>query len=322
MEMRLPRNLGLELVRATEAAALNAGRWMGLGKADEADREASRAIDDILNMVRMDGLVVMSEEGKLDHDLVLKKGQRVGTGDGTQVDVLVDPIDGRKQLAQGYPGAISVAAVAPRGSLWDAAPAIYMEKIIVDAQVAPYIVPECLDAPAAWTLALVARAKDVPVSSLSVFMLDRPRHADLVAEVRAAGAHVALRPDGDIAGALMVCKPHSGVDILMGTGGILEGLLAACAIKALDGAMLGRLNPQSEAERAGIKETGHEIGRIFSMDELATSDQIFFAATGITEGPLLSGVVYYGDRAETDSMILRSETKTRRRVLAEHLVGA
>ena len=321
METKLPRNLGLELVRATEAAALSAGRWMGLGKADDADREASRAIIEILNTVRMDGLVVMGEEGKLDHEQVIKKGQRVGTGDGVQVDVLVDPIDGRKQLAQGYPGAISVSAVAPRGSLWDAAPGIYMEKIIVDSQVAPYIVPECLDAPAAWTLALVARAKNVPVSSLNVFMLDRPRHADLKAEVRAAGAHVVLRPDGDIAGALMVCTPHSGVDILMGTGGILEGLLAVCAIKAMNGAMIGRLNPQSEIERARIKEAGYELGRIFLMDELAISDQIFFAATGITEGPLLSGVVYYGDRAETDSLILRSQTKTRRRVFAEHLVG-
>jgi fructose-1,6-bisphosphatase II len=205
--------------------------------------------------------------------------------------------------------------------MWSIASAVYMDKIIVDAQVAPYLVPECIDAPVAWTLALVARAKDVPVESLRVFVLDRPRHVDMIAEIRAAGAHILLRPDGDIAGALMVCTPQSGVDLLMGVGGVVEGLLAACALKALGGAILGRLAPQSDEERDAIRASGFDPETILSADDLVAGDQAFFAATGITDGPLLTGVIYYGERAETNSLILRSKTRTRRRVFSEHLVG-
>ncbi len=319
MQNTLPRNLGLELVRSTEAAALGAGRWMGLGKTAEVDRIASQAMLTVLNTINLDGVIVKGEESKLPHDVLLASQQAVGTGQGPQVDIALDPVDGLTQLAKGYPGAISVAAVAPRGTMWAPIPAIYMDKIIVSCDVAPYLVPECLDAPAAWTLALVARAKGVKVSNLTVFLLDRPRHADLINEIRTAGAHVMLRPDGDIAGALMVCKPTSGVDLLMGIGGILEGLLAACAVKAMGGEMLGRLDPQSESERQAVETAELDTGRILFADELVASDQVFFAATGITNAPLLDGVIYRGDRAETNSLILRSETGTKRQIIAEHL---
>ena len=315
------RNLGLDLVRATEGAALSAGHWMGLGKPDEADRDARATMFAILSTVEMDGRVVAGEEGRLPTYELLCTGARTGTGTGTQVDVVPDPIDGCSLLAQGHPGAISVIAAAPRGAIWAPTTAVYMEKIVVDAQVAPFLVPECIDAPAAWTLALVARAKQKKVSDLVVFVLSRPRHADLVDEIRTAGARVMLRSEGDIAGALMAIFPDGGIDILMGTGGIAEGLLAACAVKAAGGAMLGRLAPQSAEERAVVTSKGLDARRILSVDELVTGNETFFAVTGITDGPLLAGIQYHGDRATSNSMILRGETHTRRIVRAEHLLG-
>ena len=314
------RNLGLDLVRATEGAALSAGHWMGLGKPDEADRNARATMCAILSTVEMDGRVVAGEEGRLPTSERLRTGARTGTGTGPQVDVVPDPIDGCSLLAQGHPGAISVVAAAPRGAFWAPTTAVYMEKIVVNAQVAPFLVPECMDAPAAWTLALVARAEQKKVSDLVVFVLSRPRHVDLVDEIRTAGARVMLRSEGDIAGALMAVFPDGGIDILMGTGGIAEGLLAACAVKAAGGAMLGRLAPQSAKERAVITSKGLDARRILSVDELVTGDEIFFAVTGITDGPLLSGVQYHGNRATSNSIILRGETRTRRIMRAEHLL--
>jgi fructose-1,6-bisphosphatase II len=320
MEAKLPRNLGMELVRATESAALIAGQWVGLGNALEADRTASEAMADVLKTIRIDGRIVFGEEDKPEHDLATASEQFIGIGEGPAVDLVVDPIDGRKQLAKGFPGTISAAAMAPHGSIWQPPHSIYMEKIIVDEAVAPYLVDDCMDAPAAWTLSLVARAKGMKVKNLSVFVLDRPRHADLIAEIRATGAHVMLRPDGDILGALMVCTPRSGVDVLMGSGGIPEGLLAACAVKALGGAMIGRLAPQNQQEKDAIRETGYDHRMIFRSNDLVKSEQVFFTATGITDGPLLRGVIYHGERAETNSLILRCETRTRRTIHAEHLV--
>lgn len=320
MEARLPRNLGMELMRATEAVAMMAGQWIGRGNALEADQAAARAMANVFETIRIDGHIVLGEEDRPKHDLVLFSEQTVGSGEGLAVDVLVDPVDGRTQLARGFPGVISAAAVAPRGAIWRPPHAVYMEKIIVDETVAPYLVDECMDAPPAWTLSLVARAKGMKVNNLSVFVLDRPRHADLIAEITATGAHVILRPDGDIVGALMVCMPHSGVDILMGIGGIPEGLLAACAVKSLGGTILGRLAPQDTQERGTILDTGYDLDTIFRADDLVKSEQVFFAATGITNGPLGRGVVYYGEKADTNSLILRCETGTRRTVHTEHLV--
>jgi len=320
MEAKLPRNLGMELVRATEAAALMAGQWIGRGNPLDADRAAAQAMVDVFGAIRIDGQIVFGEEYKLKDDLVLFSGKTIGSGDGPAVDILVDPVDGRTQLARGFPGVISAAAVAPRGAIWHPPHAVYMEKIIVNETVAPHLVDECMDAPPAWILSLVARAKGMKVNNISVFVLDRPRHVDLIAEIRATGAHVILRPDGDIVGALMVCMPQSGVDILMGTGGIPEGLLAACAVKALGGTILGRLAPQDAKEKATIFESGFDITTIFRADDLVKSEQVFFAATGITNGPLGRGVIYHGEKAETNSLILRSETRTRRTIQAEHLV--
>ena len=313
------RNVGFDLVRATEAAALIAGRWMGLGRRDEADEVATAAMAQTLRAMEMDGHIVIGEEGKLGRHSPLDTNQHVGTGEGPTLDVVVDPIDGGRLLAQGLPGAISVAAIAPRGAIRSLYPAIYMEKIVVDREVARALVSECLDAPAAWVLALIARLKKKEIRDLVVFMLDRPRHAALMEEIRTAGARVMLRSDGDIAGALLAASPHSGVDLLMGIGGIPEGIIAACAIRALGGAMVGRLAPQSEAERAACQTAGLD-GGVFTTHDLVTSDEIFFAATGITDGPLLTGVRYQGNQAETHSLLLRCETHTRRQIHAEHLL--
>lgn len=313
-----PRNLGLDLVRATEAAALAATRWMGLGKADEADCDAAEAMVRALNTLDMQGRVVIGEEGKLGRHSALDSGASVGTGRGPEVDVVVDPIDGRRRLALGYSDAISVVGLAPRDSMWAPAPAVYMEKIVVDREAAEALVPECLDAPAAWTLALVARVKHKPVRDLVVFVLDRPRHHHLVEEIRAAGARVLLRSDGDIAGGMMAAYPDSGVDLLLGIGGIAEGVIAACAVKALGGRMLGRLAPQSEQERGEVRAAGLDTQRVLLSDEMVQGREIFFATTGITDGLLLSGVRLRGHEAETNSLVLRAETGTRRVIHTTH----
>lgn len=297
-----------------------AGQWIGRGHALEADQAASQAMADVLKTVQIDGRIVLGEGDKPEHNPLLLNEQAIGNGEGPAVDIVTDPVDGRLQLAKGFPGAISVAAVAPRGTIWRPPHAAYMEKIIVDETVASYLVEDCMDAPAAWTLSLVARVKGMKVSDLTVFVLERPQHADLIAEIRATGAHVMLRPDGDIAGALMVCLPCGGVDILMGTGGILEGLLAACAVKSLGGTMLGQLAPQSKSEKDAIRDTGYDLHTVFRTGDLVKSNQVFFAATGISSGPLLRGVIYHGKKADTNSLILRCETGTRRIVQAEHLV--
>lgn len=313
-----PRNLGLDLVRATEAAALQAGRWMGRGKPDQADHIATESMYRTLNTLDMEGYIVIGEEGKLGMYSPLASGSHVGTGHGPPMDVVVDPIDGRNLLAQGKPGPIAVAAVAPRGSMWSPTPAVYMEKIVVDRSAAHALVPECMDAPIAWTLALIARVKAKMVRDLIVFVLDRPRHRDIIEEIRAADARVMLRSDGDIAGALLAASLAGGVDVLIGVGGVPEGVIAACAVKALGGAMLGRLAPQSREERADVERAGLDTRRILSCHDIISSNKIFFAATGIVDGPLFPGVAYHGNHAETHSMILRSETNTRRMIHAEH----
>ena len=312
-------NLGLDLVRATEAAALAAGRWMGRGNATKSDQAASRAMETALNQIDFDGQILHSEIDKLSEDAPLHPGQRLGTGNGPPVDLVVDPIEGRALLSRGHPDAIAVAAAAPRGTFWNAPGAVYMEKIVVGAEIAPALVPECIDAPAAWTLALVARACDKAVSDLVVFVLWRSRHIDLIDEIRAAGARVILRPEGDLVGALKALTPTGGLDIMMGIGNYPEGLITACAVKASGGAMLGRLAPQSSTEREALSGSLNSQ-RILTADELVTGDQTFFAATGITDGALLAGVHYRGSRATSNSLVMRSETRTQRIIKAEHLL--
>jgi fructose-1,6-bisphosphatase II len=317
---RLSRNLGLDLVRATEAAALASARWMGLGLRHEATAAAGAAMAAALDQLEIDGRIAVSEEGLRGGQDDLATGRAVGAGRGPAVDVVVDAIDGRRLLAQGRPGAVSVAAVAARGAMRPLAPALYMEKLVVDRYVAPHLVPECLGAPAAWTLGLIARARRKPVRDLAVFVLDRPRHADLVDEIRAAGARVMLADDGDVSGALLAASPESPIDALLGVGGAAEGVIAACAVRALGGGMLARLAPQSDAERAAVAAAGGDLRAVLALGDLVSGEQIFFVATGITDGLLLKGVRYEGERATTNSIILRSETRTRRTIFAEHLL--
>lgn len=319
-EQRLSRNMGLDLVRATEAAALASARWMGLGLRQEADAAASEAMARALDQLEIDGRIVIGEEGRRGSGVALTSGRAVGTGRGLRVDVVVDAIDGRRLLAQGRPGAVTVAAVATSRGMWSPGPAAYMEKLVVNRQVAPALVPECLDAPAAWTLGLIARAKGKAVRDLAIFVLERPRHADLIDEIRAAGARVMLADDGDVAGAILAASPDGPIDALIGTGGSAEGVIAACGVKALGGGMLARLDPQSDAERAALAAAGVEGRPVLALDDLVASDQIFFVVTGITDGLLLKGVRYEGGRASTNSLILRSETRTRRLIFAEHLL--
>jgi fructose-1,6-bisphosphatase II len=321
MSEHISPNLGFDLVRTTEAAALGAGRCMGRGNHEIATRQAATAMTEELNRLDIDGYVVIGEEGRIGSTSILKSGARVGTGHGPPMDVVVDPIDGTEFLIKGRPGAISVAAVAPRHAMWSPAPAVYMEKIIVGAEAAEALVPECMDAPAAWTLALVARVMDKPVRDLVVFMLDRPQHANLMSEIQSTGARVMVRDQGDIAGALMALNKDINVDILMGIGGVAEGILAACAAKTLGGAMLGRLAPQTAEERSAIKNAGMDVSRILSKDELVSGRNIYFSATGITDGILFSGVCYRGDFATTESLVVRSDTGTRRVIFTEHLLA-
>jgi fructose-1,6-bisphosphatase II len=320
MNKSLLVNIGLDLVRATEATALKAGRWLGLGNRDEAHRAATLAMAEALNQINMKGRIVIGEEGRLGEHSPLDSGMYVGTGEGPELDVVVDPIDGTDSVVRGRPGAISVLGVAPVGSMWAPTPAIYMDKIVVDREAAGVLGPECMDAPAGWTLALIARAKKKAVRDLQVLVLDRPRHADLVEEIRRAGARVLLIFDGDIAGALIAASPDGPADVLMGIGGVPEGVGAACAVKALGGAMLGRLAPQSQEERQAIETAGLSLNKILTCDELVASNQVFLAATGVTPGPMLQGVQYRANQAKTHSLLIRSETGTRRIIQAEHLI--
>ncbi|MFN8454563.1 MAG: class II fructose-bisphosphatase [Anaerolineae bacterium] len=312
------RSVGLDLVRVTEITALAAGRWLGRGDREGAHRAATAAMAQALSAVDLDGYIVIGEESRLRESTPLDSGQRIGTGRGPVVDIVVDPIDGTQSVVKGYAGAISVVSIAPRGSMWSPGPAVYMEKIVVDREAASALAPECMAAPAAWTLALIARAKNKPVRDLLVFVLDRPRHRDLIDEIRAAGARVLLRSDGDTGGALVAATPGVSADVLMGIGGVPEGVTAACAVRAMGGAMLGRLSPQSQNERAALEAAGLDTRRILTCDELVTSPQVLFAATGVTEGPLLGGVEYHGATAKTHSLLIGGETNIRRLIRAEH----
>jgi fructose-1,6-bisphosphatase II len=320
MEEHLSRNLGLDLVRVTEAAALAAGRWMGFGDPENANRSAAEAMANSLNTLDINGCIVMGEEFKVGEHFPLCTGTKIGNGYGEPMDIVLDAVEGARLLARAHSDSISAIGATPHGAMVSLYPAEYMEKIVVDRYAAEALVPECLDAPAAWTLALVARVKQKPVRDLVVFVLDRARHVHLIEEIRAAGARVLLRSDGDVAGALATAT-HANADILMGTGGVPEGLIAACAVKALGGAMLSRLAPQSEDERTRVSRAGLDVKRIFTCDELIHGNEIFFAATGITDGALLHGVRYQGNEGHTESLVLRCETGSRRIIQSVHQIS-
>ncbi|MEN8171484.1 MAG: fructose-bisphosphatase class II family protein [Chloroflexota bacterium] len=313
-------NLGLDLVRVTEAAAFVAGRWMGRGDEKQANKEAINAMARAFETLPIDGRIVIGEEKRLAVSTPLDSGKNVGNGNGPAMDVVVDAIDGTALLTQGLPGAISVAGIAPRNSMWAPYPATHMEKIIVGADAANALVPECLDAPAAWTLALVARAKNKAVRDLVVFVLNRPRHRHLIEEIQATGARVMALSQGDIGGALMVASHDINVDILMGTGGVSEGIVAACAVKSLRGGMLGRVIPMDEAEAEVLKDSQVDCTTILTQEEIVAGCDIYFAATGITRGALFAGVHYQGTKVEAESIVVRCQTGTRRIVQVEHFL--
>jgi len=314
MLARPTRNLALELVRVTEAAALAAGRYMGRGDKDAVDRAAVTAMRHLLRTVRMDGTVVIGE-GEKDRAPMLFCGERVGTGDPPEVDIAVDPVDGTTPLALGNLNAISTVALAPRGTMYDPGPFMYMDKIAVGPAVRGKI---DINAPVADNLAAVAKAKGDSVRDLTVVILDRPRHEALVSEVRAAGARIRLIPACDVAAALMTAREESHIDILLGIGGSPEAVLAACALRAMGGEIQCRLVARSDAERRAGEELGYRLDRVLTHDDLVSSEDVFFAATGVTDGELLRGVQYSGQGAVTESLVVRGLTGTVRYIRAVH----
>ncbi len=319
MQETLSRNLGLDLVRVTEAAALAAGRWMGVGDPDAADRTATEAMVAAFAGVDIDGHIVIGADTKVGLHSPLDTGNRVGSRNGPELDLVVDAIDGARILAKSHPGAMSVIGAAARGSMLSLYPAAYMDKIVVSRDAAAALVPECMGAPAAWILALIARVEKKNIRDLVVFVLDRPRHEHLIEEIRTAGARILLRSEGDVSGALAAAT-SSKVDLLMGSGGVPEGLIAACAVKAVGGAMLVRLAPQSDEERAAVIAAGLDTKRVYTCDDLVAGSQVLFVATGITDGVLLSGVTYQGNEGHTESLVLRCATGSRRVIQAVHTI--
>jgi len=310
------RNLALELVRVTEAAALAASRWMGRGDKEGADGAAVDAMRVILETVQMDGIVVIGE-GEKDEAPMLYNGEQIGDGSPPAVDIAVDPIDGTTLTALGRSGAISVIAMSERGSMFDPGPCVYMEKIAVGPRAADAI---DITRSATENLQAIAEAKGSSVRDLTAVVLDRDRHADLIAEIREAGARVRLIPDGDVAGAIQTAWPRSGADVLFGIGGTPEGVITAAALKAMGGAMQGRLWPRDDAERQASIDAGYDLDAVLTQDDLVRGDNCFFAATGITDGDLLQGVHYDARGATTQSLVMRSKSGTVRQVDAIHRI--
>jgi fructose-1,6-bisphosphatase II len=308
------RNLALELVRVTESAATFAARWIGRGDKNAADQAAVDAMRLMLGTVSMRGTVVIGE-GEKDEAPMLYNGEEVGDGSGPEVDVAVDPLEGTRLTALGMPNAISVIAVAERGSLFFPGAALYMDKIAVGSEAVDAI---DIDATPTENLERVAEAKDVGVNDLTVVILERDRHDSLIAELRAAGARVNLIRDGDVAPAIAAAQLGTGVDLLMGIGGTPEGVISAAAIKCLGGAMQGKLWPRNDDERRRLVESGYDLDRVLTADDLVRGEDVFVAATGVTSGPLLKGVRVIGDRIETESVVMRSRSGTVRRIVASH----
>ncbi len=308
------RNLALELVRVTEAAALAAGRYMGRGDKEAVDRAAVTAMRHILGTVQMSGTIVIGE-GEKDGAPMLYCGEPVGTGDPPEVDIAVDPVDGTTPLAMGNLNSIAAVALAPRGTMYDPGPFMYMDKIAVGPQARGKI---DINAPVADNLEVVARTKGDRVRDLTVVILDRPRHEPLIADVRACGARIRLIPACDIAAALMTAWEESHIDILLGIGGSPEAVVSACALRAMGGEIQCRLVARNDRERDEGKRRGYDLERVLTHDDLVASEDVFFAATGVTDGELLRGVDYSGQGAVTESLVVRGLTGTVRRVRAIH----
>jgi len=308
------RNLAMELVRVTEAAALAAGRWVGRGDKIAADGAAVDAMRLMIDSVSMDGVVVIGE-GEKDKAPMLFNGERVGIGVGPETDVAVDPIDGTTLTSVGQPNALSVIALAPRGSMFFPGAAMYMEKIATGPEAADAI---DITAPVGENIRAVAKAKGKKPEEIAVTILARPRHDDMIRQIREAGARAFLITDGDVAGAIVAAIPRTEVDLLMGIGGTPEGVVSAAALKCMGGAIQGRLYPRNEEERRSLLEDGFDLDAVLHADDLAAGDDLFFAATGITDGYLLDGVTYWPDGATTYSMVMRSRSGTIRYVKSDH----
>ncbi|GAA1345502.1 fructose-1,6-bisphosphatase II [Arthrobacter roseus] len=308
------RNLALELVRVTEAAAIAGGAWVGLGDKNSADGAAVDAMRSLLSTVRFNGIVVIGE-GEKDEAPMLFNGEHVGDGNGAECDVAVDPIDGTRLTALGINNAIAVLAVAERGTMFDPSAVFYMEKLVTGPEAADMV---DLRLPVKQNLHLIAKAKGKKINQINVMVLDRDRHKPLVEEIRNAGARTKFIMDGDVAGAIAAAREGTDVDALMGIGGTPEGIISACAIKALGGVIQGRLWPTSDEEKQKALDAGHDLDRVLSTNDLVSSDNCYFAATGITDGDLVKGVRYRGNQVLTQSIVMRSKSGTIRVVDGEH----
>jgi len=311
------RNLALELVRVTEAAAMAAGRWVGLGEKNSADAAAVDAMRRLIGTVAMRGVVVIGE-GEKDDAPMLFNGEQVGDGTGAETDVAVDPIDGTRLTAMGMSNAISVMAVAERGSMYDPSAVFYMDKLVTGPTAAPFV---NIEAPVAANIRAIAKAKGCANEDVTVVVLDRPRHETLVRDIRDAGARIKFILDGDVAGAIMAAREGTGVDLLLGVGGTPEGIITACAVKCLGGVIQAKLWPRDDAERAKAIDAGHDLTAVLTTTDLVKSDNVFFVATGITDGELVRGVRYRGGGAVTSSLVMRSKSGTIRTIESEHLLS-
>jgi fructose-1,6-bisphosphatase II len=308
------RNLALELVRVTEAAAMAAARKMGFGDKATVDQAAVDAMRQVLGSVPMTGVVVIGE-GEKDNAPMLYNGEEIGDGTPPEVDIAVDPVDGTTLTAKGMPNALSVVALSDRGTMFDPGPVVYMEKLVVGPEAAGAVT---FEAPLADNLRAVAKAKGADVADLTVCILDRPRHEELVGQIRAAGARVKFISDGDVAGAIMAAREGTGVDLLVGIGGTPEGVITACALKCLDAAMFGKLWPRDDEERRAALDQGYDLDKVLTTDDLVAGDNVFFAATGVTDGELLRGVRFDRRGALTQSLSMRSKSGTSRQIDARH----
>ncbi len=314
MSKKPSHNLALDLVRVTEAAALAAGRWMGRGKKEDGDKAAVDAMRLVLNSIDIDGVIVIGE-GEKDEAPMLFNGERLGTGDGPALDIAVDPVEGTRLLAQGRPNSIATVALAESGSMFTPGLIVYMHKIAVGLAGKGHV---DIDAPVEVNLNAIAHEKGADVDDLTVVILDRPRHEELIQRVRETGARIRLITDGDVAGAMLAAQPDSGIDLLIGIGGTPEGVLAACALKCMGGEIQGRLYPRNEDEAKAAKDLGYDLDKILRIDDLVATDDIFFAVTGITDGELVDGVKYFGAGARTHSLVMRGITGTVREITATH----
>jgi fructose-1,6-bisphosphatase II len=314
MDQVIERNLALELVRVTEAAALSAARWMGRGEKNASDQAAVDLMRQVLNTVQMSGIVVIGE-GEKDEAPMLYVGEELGAASEPKVDIAVDPIDGTRLLANGMPNAVSVIALAERGTMFASPDIMYMDKIAVGPEGRGLI---DIDAPPKDNLGRLAKATGREIGDLTVVVLDRPRHEQLIDAIREAGARIKLITDGDVAGAIMAARAGTGVDMMLGIGGAPEAVIAACALKCLDGEMQCKLWPRNDQERRIAAEKSIDTSRVLEISDLVSGENVFFAATGITDGELLRGVHYHANGATTESLVMRSRTGTIRLIQAQH----